>query len=315
LTNRLLCTLLLFAAAAGDSRAENIRVPLWVEDQGGEPAAVLAPEDLTITAGGAPARADRALGPADDLMLLVVSDVVGDLTSAQMAKSALIEFVRMLPPKALVALLRAQDGLRVQLDPTIDRAQLESAVTALQVSGRAGLLEAIVNAARIGDGVQQKAAIRVAVLFVTDSDVANYREDLVNPRVNPSDRGDMSRRFPDVLVRERISKLDSTLATLRTPVFILHLSYRNDNLNDAYQTGLMTLAATTGGTSYFCRSQKEIPDAMRNMMDAIVSHYSVDVALPEQRPSVLTVQMQSDGRALRWRERFVLSSEAPEQQP
>jgi hypothetical protein len=125
----------------------------------------------------------------------------------------------------------------------------------------------------------------------------------------------MSRRFPDVLVRERISKLDSTLATLRTPVFILHLSYRNDNLNDAYQTGLMTLAATTGGTSYFCRSQKEIPDAMRSMVDAIVSHYSVDVALPEQRPSVLTVQMQSNGRALKWRERFVLSSEAPEQQP
>ncbi len=72
-----------------------------------------------------------------------------------------------------------------------------------------------------------------AILFVTDSDVANYREDLVNPRVNPSDRGDMSRRFPDVLVRERASKLDSSLATLRTPVFILQLAYRNDNLNDA----------------------------------------------------------------------------------
>jgi hypothetical protein len=116
----------------------------------------------------------------------------------------------------------------------------------------------------------------------------------------------MSRRFPDVLVRERISKLDSSLATHRTPVFILHLSYRSDSLNDAYQTGLMTLASTTGGTSYFCRSQKEIPDAMNSMMEVIASHYSVDVTLPEKRPSLLTVQVQSNGRSLRWRERFVL---------
>jgi hypothetical protein len=206
----------------------------------------------------------------------------------------------------MIALFRAQDGLRVHLDPTTDRKQFQAAVSALQVSGRAGLLETIENAARLGDGILAKAAIRLAVLFVTDSDVANYREDLVNPRVNPSDRGDMSRRFPDVLVRERISKLDSSLAKYRTPVFILHLSYRSDNLNDAYQTGLMTLASTTGGTSYFCRSQKEIPDAMRGMVNAIASHYSVDVALPDDRPSMLTLQVQSDGRTLRWRERFVL---------
>ena len=62
---------------------------------------------------------------------------------------------------------------------------------------------------------------------------------------------------------------------VETPVFILHLAYRTDTLNQAYQTGLMTLAATTGGTSYFCRSQTEIPDAMGKAFEAITSQYSL----------------------------------------
>ena len=300
---------MLSVLALAPASAEMIRVPVWVEGGTGGQADKLSLQDFTVSAGGAEAVASSALGPGDDLLVMVVCDVVGDLTSAQIAKSALIDTIRQqLPPSALVAILKAQDGLHVVLDPTADRDQLASAVAGVQVSGKAGLLETIQTAAEIGDGVMVKSSIRLAILYITDSDVANYREDLVNPRVNPSDRGDMSRRFPDVLVRERISKLDSTLATSSTPVFILHLAYRNDNLNDAYQTGLMTLAATTGGASYFCRSQKEIPSAMQSAFQAIASHYSVGVSLPDDSPSQLTVQLTSPGRTLKWRERFVLQN-------
>ena len=118
------------------------------------------------------------------------------------------------------------------------------------------------------------------MLFITDSDVGNYREDFTNPTINWTDSGDVSRRFRDGLIREKISKLDASLEAVETPVFILHLAYRTDTLNQAYQTGLMTLAATTGGSSYFCRSQTEIADAMGKAFEAITSQYSLTVALP-----------------------------------
>ena len=53
------------------------------------------------------------------------------------------------------------------------------------------------------------------VCVVTDSDVNNYREDFTNPTINWSDSGDISRRFRDGLVRERVSKLDAALEAAR----------------------------------------------------------------------------------------------------
>jgi len=152
-----------------------------------------------------------------------------------------------------------------------------------------------------------KAAVRLAVLFITDSDVGNYREDFTNPTINWSDSGDMSRRFRDGLVRERISRLDEALSMTETPVFIVHLTYRTDTLNQAYQTGLMTLAATTGGTSYFCRSQSEVSDAVSKAFDSITSQYSLIVPLPKESPKVVDVTLESPGRSLSWRARFTLA--------
>ncbi len=248
----------------------------------------------------------RLLGPGDDMMLLVVADMAEDLTLAQAAKSALSARIQQLPPKAEVGLLRAQDGLRVLVDPTANRALVTAAIESLPVSGRAGLLETVLTVAKLGDSVLSKAAVRVAVLYVSDSEVTNYREDFTNPVINYSDSGDMSRRFRDSLVRERISKLETALAGVKTPVFVLHLAYRSDELNQAYQTGLMRLAAATGGTSLFCRSQTEIPDAMQRVFDAIVSQYNVRVRLPASAPSSLEVTLESPGRSLNYRDRFFL---------
>jgi hypothetical protein len=174
----------------------------------------------------------------------------------------------------------------------------------LPVSGRAGLLESIQPAATLGDAVLAKAAVRVAVLFVTDSDVRNYREDFANPVINESDYRDMSRRFPDALIRERISKLETALMLRQTPVFIVHLAYRGEALNEAYQAGMMRLASATGGTSIFCRSQAEIPEAIARALDRISSHYSIQVALPEDAPEALDISLESPGRSLDYRGRF-----------
>lgn len=286
------------------ARRQLVRVPFWVQSEEGKPESVLTRGDLSVKVSGVAASTSRLLGPRDDLMLLVVSDMVGDLTLAQVAKAALSQHIQKLPPAAAVGLLRAQDGLRVLVDPTAERAPVLAAIEALPISGRAGLLETVQTVTGLGDSVLSKAAVRLAVLFVSDSDVTNYREDLTNPTINWSDSGDVSRRFRDGLVRERISKLEAALAAVETPIFILHLAYRTDMLNQAYQTGLMSLAAATGGMSFFCRSQTEVPDAMQKLFSRITSHYSVGVLLPERTPPALEIMLQSPGRSLDYRSRF-----------
>ena len=288
-------------------RKEVIRVPAWVQAGDVEPESALGLESITVNVSGAAVRPVALLGPSDDLMLLVVTDMTGDLTLAELAKRALNERIYQLPSNALVGLLQSQDGLRVLVDPTSDQAAVKAAIDVLGVSGKAGLLETIQTAAEMGDKIMAKAAVRLAVLYVTDSDVGNYREDFTNPVVNWSDQGDMSRRFRDGLVREKISKLDASLGATVAPIFILHLAYRTDVLNQAYQTGLMTLAATTGGASYFCRSQTEIADAMGKAFDAIASLYSIEVRVPAGAPKVVDIVLESPGRALTWRSRFSLS--------
>jgi hypothetical protein len=302
--------LLLYAASLGGAppapRREMLRIPISVQAEAGKPAAALAREALSVKVNGVAVQPAGLLAPGDDLVLLVVTDMAGDVTLADLAKRALNERLAQLPSNALAGLLRAQDGLRVLVDPTADRAALKAAVDALPVSGKAGLLETVQTAAALGDSILAKAGVRLAVLFITDSDVGNYREDFTNPTINWTDSGDISRRFRDGLVREKISKLDASLAAVETPIFILHLAYRTDTLNQAYQTGLMTLAATTGGSSYFCRSQTEIPDAMGKAFEAITSQYSLTVALPKALPKVVDVTLGSPGHTLSWRSRFAL---------
>ena len=302
----LFCLAALLPAAPPAGRREVLRVPVSVKGDDGQPGSALARDDVSVKLSGVAAQPAALLGPGDDLVLLVVTDMAGDITLAELAKKALVERIDKLPTNALVGLLRAQDGLRVLVDPTADRAAMKSAIDKLPVSGKAGLLESVEKAAAVGDAVLAKAAVRLAVLFITDSDVGNYREDFTNPTINWSDSGDMSRRFRDGLVRERISKLDEALSLAETPVFIVHLAYRTDTLNLAYQTGLMTLAATTGGTTYFCRSQSEVSDAVSKAFDSITSQYSLTVPIPRKSRKVVDVTVESPGRFLSWRPRFAL---------
>ena len=296
-------------AAPPAARKEMLRIPVWIQAEAGKPAASLTREALSVKVNGQAIRPAGLLAPGDDLVLLVVTDMVGDVTLAELAKRSLNERIAQLPSNALAGLLRAQDGLRVLLDPTADRAAMKAAVDAVPVSGKAGLLETVQTAAALGDAILAKAGVRLAVLFITDSDVSNYREDFTNPTVNWTDSGDISRRFRDGLIREKISKLDASLEAVETPVFILHLAYRTDTLNQAYQTGLMTLAASTGGSSYFCRSQTEIPDVMGKAFAAIASQYSLTVPLPRSLPKTVDVTLESSGLSLTWRSRFALRGE------
>ncbi|MFM2124666.1 MAG: hypothetical protein RL328_1117 [Acidobacteriota bacterium] len=281
--------------------AEAIQVPVWPAE--GTP---LSTEGLVATIGGEPADVLGVQAPADDLMLLVVLDLTDDLALVEQARNALIERIENMPANHLIGVLSAQNGLRVLAEPTSDHAKIAEAIRSQKVGGRAGLLETVEEASRIATSVMTKSGVRVAVLYVTDSDVNNYREAFDNPTVNRSDQGDVSRRM-DSLVRERMSRVSANLGKGQAPVFIAHLSYRTDQLNVAYQTGMISLTAATGGNAMIARSNAEIPQYVTSMVDHIAQHYSVKVAVKNPQLKKADVALESNAGELEYRTSYQLN--------
>jgi hypothetical protein len=281
--------------------ADTIQVPVWAP--GGEP---FSSASLIATIGGERTEVLNVQAPADDLMLLVVLDLTDDLALVEQARTALLARIDNLPPNHLVGVLSAQNGLRVLTEPTSDHAKIAAAIRSQQVGGRAGLLETVEEAAQIGSSIIAKSGVRVAILYVTDSDIHNYREAFDNPTVNRSDNGDVSRRM-DSLVRERMSRMASTLGKTQAPVFITHLSYRNDQLNVAYQTGLNALTAATGGNALVARSNAEVPEYVTSTLDHILGHYSVKLALHDPALKKADVSLVSEALELDYRSSYLLN--------
>jgi hypothetical protein len=248
----------------------------------------------------------RVRTPKDDLLILIVTDLVGDLMLVDAARNSLSQEVVGLPANVAVGVMRAQEGLQVLLDPTTDREAIEKSLAELPVTGKAGLLETVESVSQVAEAVGVKTGVRIAILYLTDSDVRNYREDFTNPVINSSDSRDLSRKFPEGLIRERISRLDKALAAYQTPIFIVHVARSTDRLNEAYQSGLLQLAATTGGMATFCRSSSEVPQAISDALKAIGGQYRVHVQLPLKAPKSLLLGLAVEGSPLRYRDRFEL---------
>ena len=292
------------SAAATKPAGQILKVAVWVDTGDGPP---LSSKILTATVAGTEARITDVKGPADGLLLVAVLDLAGDLSLAEPAKDALASDIEKLPPRAAVAVMRAQDGPKVLADPATDRAPAAAAVRDVPVSGKAGLLDGVETVTKLADSILAKNAVRVAVLYVTDSDVENYREDFTNPVINSSDTHDLSRRFPEQLIQEKISKVAGVMEERQAPLFIVHLRARSDRLGEAYQNGLKQLAEVTGGSAVFCRSSEEIADSIHRTVAQIASSYSVAVALPERRPKSFEVRLDAGGKyALTFRTRFIV---------
>jgi hypothetical protein len=190
-----------------------------------------------------------------------------------------------------VGLLSAADGLHVLQDPTADRDVVTGEISLPVLAGKTGLLPTVDPIGRIGDAMLKKSAVRVAILYITDGDVRNYREDFTNPVINSSDSHDLSRRFPEALVQEKIAKLDALVAARQTPVFIADLNQRTDRLNQAYNNGLKKLAETSGGVAFFSRSITEIADTIHTAFATAQSHYSLTLAVPGNASPLLLIRL------------------------
>ena len=301
-----LCLALPVAAAPARTHVTQVRVPVWLDGSAGRE---LSPDDFHVTFDGAPSRVLDVKCPDDELIILLVLDLSSeDLTLDDPAKQALIEQIRKLPPKTYIGLLRAQEGLEVLNDPSTDREAIAAQIEQQTLSGKTGLLATIDSIGSIADAMMKNSSVRLAILYVTDGDVKNYREDFANPVINSSDSHDLSRRFPETLVQEKIAKLNARLTSQQTPVFIVELNQRSDRLNEAYQNGLKELAETTGGMTFFSRSTAEIPQAIAESFSTVTALYSLTLAVPERvstRPQI-RLNMADDERTLSYRTHIVL---------
>jgi hypothetical protein len=229
---------------------------------------------------------------------------VGDLAFVDPARQSLISEIRGLPGHVWPAIMRAQDGLRVAADPAPDPADAIAAIENTQIGGRAGLLETVEPAVRLADSLIARNPVRVAILYVTDSNIYNYREDYTNPVINPSDSRDLSRRFPEGLIREKTTTLANTLAAFDVPVFVVHLAFLRDRLNEAYQNGLQLMAETTGGSLSMCRTPNDVPGVIAAAFTRMREHWAIDLEVPETVPRNFTVQLSAPNVTFQHRTRF-----------
>lgn len=300
---RRLCLLLLASAAAAappksasPPRGRRRRIAAWISSG--------STDGLQASVEGRQAAIERILSPQDGLVLLLVLDMAEDIARIGAARQAAAAAIEQLPPNVWVGVLSAQDGLRVLADPSPDRAAAIAAIQNAPTTGRAGFLETVDPAARLAASLAHKAPVRAAVLYITDSEIGNYREDFTNPVINYSDTRDLSRRFPDALVREKSARLAAALSPSDAPVFAVHLAFMRDRLNEAYQTGLQQIVEATGGQAWFCRNLTEIPDAVAAAFQRIRAMHSIDLRLPDGLPKNVTLQLSAPGADLQYRTRL-----------
>lgn len=278
-------------------------IPAWVDHGECTKSPTFDP-----TLNGRPAKVSEKLAPNSDQIILVVFDLTGDLSRIDNAEQAVKASLAKLPGNVWVGVMRAQDGLHALVDPTPDRQKVEEVITSLSSSGTPGLLETVRASLTLADAMIRKSPVRVSVLYITDGSIYSYREDYTDPVINPSDTHDLSRRFRDVLINEKISKLERHIRSLEAPLFVVHLHYRRNGLDISYQNGLDTLAKNTGGMTVICRSIPEIPQAISETFARITSMWNLILTIPPKDHHDMQVGLKascgSGELQLSWRSHF-----------
>lgn len=303
-------TLVLIGLAANIGLSE-LRVPLWLMPSPGGAPSELSAERIRARIDGKKTPVLELQNPSDPLIVILVMDTVGDLSRIEAARSAITRHISTMPSEWRVALLEAQDGLVVTADPTDDHDILQQKLAGMSVSGTPGLLDALTPAALLAQSVLAQTHVRVAVLFVTDGSISQYRGDYSAAVVNPSDRGDLSRRFRDRVIQERVTMLTDSLGAYGAPLFFVHLQERSGELDVAYQNGIRRFADETAGSAYFVRGVSEVEASIDEAWQRMASHYSVHLDEPADTGKDFQIELVSKPRQeLVYRQSMAASSPA-----
>jgi hypothetical protein len=270
-----------------------LKFPVWVETADGQLWREGKAQSFKVFLEEKEVPLKSFQGPRNSTIILIVFDTVAELASVEQARTSLTEAIKNLGENYWLGLLRAQDSLVVLQEPTADRTLINEKIQAVQLGSKAGLLDTLTPVSRLATGILQKAGVRLCVLYVTDSGIANYRADYLNPVVNASDSGDLSRRFSDRVVQERLSRLAEELTSFTIPLFILHLAQRRDTLNLAYQSGLEHIAAQSGGQMVFCRTADEIKPSLETLLARIQATYFMGIEIPSAKRQSVRLRIKA----------------------
>ena len=285
--------LALAALLASQGSSEVFKTSVWHEG----PA-----QEMEVSLGGEGAAVRSVQTVEDHLILLLVMDTVKFPDRVDAVRDALVAKLTSLGPKYFAGVMSAQDGLRVVLDPVRGRARLLEKLQSLDVRGVPGLMDVVEQVSEIADQTLASAEVRVAVLFVTDGEIEDYRGDYTIPVVNPSDSRDLSRRFRGQLILERIRSIVDRLEGAQAPLFFLHLARQYDSLNEVYQNGISEFSQTTGGSAVFVRGVQEIPAVVEQLLDEIAEHSVVTIDAACE--GIQKLEIQSSAGSVRHRENF-----------
>jgi hypothetical protein len=299
-----LCLLLI-----GNPRLQaDLKVPLWVKNAEGEHVQELQPESIRVWFDEEAATVTGVDPPDGNRIILIVMDVVGDIVRVDAARQALVEALQGLHPQHYVALLRAQDGLQIIVEPTNERELIKDSILNLQVSGFPELLGSLEGAAALGHRILSESEVSVATLYITDGSIYDYRGGFTNPVINPSDGGDLTRRFRDSLIQEKITTTLDAVMRSWTPLFFLHLENSRDDLNMVYQNGLRQVAQATGGDIQLCDSPTQIPTYLTQLLEQVTSFHSVNIEVPAEMHGRVKLRLEVDGAdEVVYREQFEIS--------
>lgn len=276
---------------ASQASSEILKTAVWCQDP---------EQEIAVSLGGEAAAVRSVQTEEDHLILLLVMDTVKFPDRVDAARDALVAKLTSLGPKYFVSVMSAQDGLRVILDPVRGRAKLLDKLQSLDVRGLPGLMDVVEQVSGIADQTLASAEVRVAVLFITDGEIEDYRGDYTIPVVNPSDSRDLSRRFRGQLILERIRSIVDRLEGAQAPLFFLHLARQYDQLNEVYQNGISEFSQTTGGRAVFVRGVQEVPAVVEQLLDEIAAH-SV-VAIDASCEGIQKLEIRSPAGTVRHRE-------------
>lgn len=267
-------------------------VPFWVLNNNTPIQPQFAHEDLSILAGSEPLRITRQEEPGTPTFLFLAFDLVEAQGPINSAKQALAEEIRKLGPEYWVGLIEAKDTLTVIQDPTKDKALLLKKVAQSHQFGKAGLLESIQVLADFSSALMLRSSFRVAVILVTDSDVSNYRTEYNNPRINRSDRGDLSRRFPGRALQEEIVRLSNVMVRFPVPLLVVHVAPERDSLNRTYQDGLRQVTRATGGQLFLSKSYGDISQTLQEAFEWADSFYAIKFQVPPRQSGIFEIEVK-----------------------
>ena len=267
------------------------KVPIWMRQGDNSFQTDLKAGGFQLLGDRVPLKISSFLPPESPTLLFVVSDTVGEIGNINQARMALRRELVKLGPQYWVGLISAQEHLTVLQDPTPDRELVLSKIEALTEIGKAGLLESIEPVADFTTGILSRSNVRVAVIFITDSDIGNYRTDYLNPPVNASDSRDLSRRFAGRALQEKISRMVTTLAKFQAPIFIVHIDPGRDPLNRTYQNGLKQFAEAVGGQLFLSKTVGDIPAVVQEAFKWVESFYLLGLTVPWTKNGYIRIQV------------------------